>query len=43
MHKDIKILLCQYTPLTSNKAKVKLLKDATIEGEKYKKDDVVEV
>ena len=43
MHKDIKILLCQYITLTSNKAKVKLLKDATIEGEKYKKDDVVEV
>jgi hypothetical protein len=30
MHKDIKILLCQYTPLTSNKAKVKLLRDAII-------------
>jgi hypothetical protein len=38
MHKDIKILLCQYTPLTSNKAKVKLLKDAVIEGQDHKKD-----
>jgi len=30
MHKDVKILLCQYIPLISNKAKVKLLKDAMI-------------
>lgn len=43
MHKDIKILLCQYTPLTSNKAKIKLLKDARIEGTEFKKDEVVEV
>ena len=43
MHKDVKILLCQYTPLTSNKAKLKLLKDAMIEGHEYKKDEIVEV
>jgi hypothetical protein len=41
MHKDIKILLCQYTPLTSPKAKIKLLKDATIEGQEFKKDEIV--
>jgi len=43
MHKDVKILLCQYTPLTSNKAKLKLLKDAMIEGQEHKKDEIVEV
>ena len=41
MHKDIKILLCQYTPLTSQKAKIKMLKDAMIEGHEFKKDDIV--
>lgn len=41
MHKDIQILLCQYTPLTSTKAKIKLLKDARIEGQDFKKDEIV--
>ena len=30
--------MCQYTPLTSNFAKIKLLKDAVINGEEHKKD-----
>lgn len=35
--------MCQYTPLTSNKAKIKLLKDAMIEGSEHKKDEIVQV
>lgn len=43
MHKDIRILQCQLVPLTSTNAKIKLLKDAMINGQECHTNEVKEV